>query len=121
LDPGGWGWSDRRTTPAGHAEHAYQGLAAEAWPRAVEHLDAADEATLTPQVERQLLPLTDQPVDAEIFGEAVMVYQTNGHHVDVIAFGEEVQCAEPTISVPVLRVSDANNIAVNAKADPLLA
>src|SRR5262245_324257 len=75
LDPGecACGWSDRRTTAGGHAKHSYQGLAAEAWPRAVEHLDAADEAALAPHVERQLLAIADEPVDAEIFSKTVVI------------------------------------------------
>ena len=79
-----------------------QPLPAKAWPRAIDHFDLIDEATLTPQIDRQFLTFADQPVDAEVLTEAVLIDQPDRHHVNVVAFGHEMQCAVAPRPVPIL-------------------
>ena len=58
-------------SPAGRlAEHADHGLATETRARTVDHLDAADEAALAAQIDRQIVSLADQPVDAEVLAQS---------------------------------------------------
>src|SRR6185436_3349533 len=81
----------RRTSARRLSEHLDDSFATEVWPRAVDHLDASDEAAIAAQVERQVFAVADQPVDAEVLGEAIEVDEADGDHVHVVAVGHEAQ------------------------------
>ena len=90
-------------------------------PRSVNHLDAADEAAFASEIKWKRIALPDQPVDAEILAEAVVVDQPDRHHVHVVPVGDEPKLAESALAIPVFAVTDVDHVAIDPKAYLLLA
>src|SRR6185436_1800368 len=103
------------------SEHPNYGFAGKTRTRAVHHLDPTDETALTSQVERQLLSISDQAVNPKILAKAVLIDEPDRHHVNVVAPCLEIQRPEPAGPVPIVRLANLDDIAIDAEAHSLLA
>jgi hypothetical protein len=92
-----------------------------AWARTVSHFDLPEEAAIASQIDRELVTPPDQLVDLDVLAEAVHVDQPDRHHMDVIAFGLELQRSKRARPEPVLALVDPDDVPIDAEANGLLA
>src|SRR5690606_13649843 len=82
------------------------GLTAQARARAIDHLDAPEEALLATQIDWHLPAGPHRPVDLQNLLIAVHVDEPDREEVQVIALRGEMQGAEGAVAEPVLGLAD---------------